>query len=305
MKILVTGGAGFIGSHTVDLLIENNHEVVIIDNLSSGSRQNINHKAKFYQANLNNFEEVEKVFKQENINVIYHFAAQINVRESVNNPINDAKENILNTLNLLELAVKYNIKHFIFSSTGGAIYGDTMQLPTNETTKEKPQSPYGCAKLSIEKYLNFYNKAYNLRYTILRYSNVYGPRQNPHGEAGVIAIFFNQMFNNNDLTIYGGIQTRDFVYVGDVARANVAALYENKNQEYNVATSIETDIIEIFLKINKYFKNRFKADYKEISRGEQKRSCLSYERIKKELNWSPLTSINEGLDKTYCWYLKR
>ncbi len=304
MKILVTGGAGFIGSHTCDLLIENNHKIIIIDNLSTGLKQNINPKAIFYHEDLNNFKQIEEIFIKETPEIIYHFAAQINIRESIEDPIKDAKENILNTLNLLNLAVKYNIKHFIFSSTGGAIYGDTEEIPTKESNKEIPVSPYGCAKLSIEKYLNFYNKTHNLKFTILRYSNVYGPRQNPKGEAGVVSVFFDNMLNNENPIILGGIQTRDFAYVGDVAKANLLALKNNHNTEYNISTGKETDIIEIFNKINKYFQNKFIPEYRNMLKGELRKSCLSYEKAKNSLGWHPTTSLIEGLDKTYCWYLK-
>ncbi len=304
MKILLTGGAGFIGSNVSDLLIDNGHDLIIIDNLSTGRIENLNKKAKFYKEDLLNFEKIKEIFEIEKPEIIYHFAAQIDVRKSVENPIEDAKINILSTLNLLNLAVKYNIKHFVFSSTGGAIYGDTENIPTTENEKELPVSPYGCAKLSIEKYLNFFHHVYGLKYTCLRYANVYGPRQNPHGEAGVVAIFFNCMLSRNNPMIFGGNQTRDFVYVGDVARANLLALKDNKSNTYNVGTAKETDIDNIFTKINAFFNNQFKPLHKEFKKGEQKRSCISYQKIKNYLAWEPRTNLEEGLKKTYEWYLK-
>lgn len=304
MKILVTGGAGFIGSHIVDLLIENSNEVFVIDNLSSGRLENLNSKAKFFENDLCNHEEIEKIFKEFKPEIVYHLAAQIDVRKSVANPMKDAKINILSTLNLLELSKNYKIKHFIFSSTGGAIYGDADEIPTSENYKEFPISPYGCAKLSIEKYLYFYNQVYNLKYTALRYSNVYGPRQNFNGEAGVVAIFLNNMFSGKNPIIFGGIQTRDFVFVEDVARANILALNDDKSDFYNVGTEKETDIIGLFSRLNKYFENKFEPIYMEIKKGEQKRSCLSCEKIKKNLSWIPETNLELGLDKTYCWFLK-
>ena len=251
-----------------------------------------------------NFPKIKEIFETEKPEVIYHFAAQIDVRKSVENPIEDAKINILSTLNLLNLAVKYNVKHFIFSSTGGAIYGDTENIPTTENEKELPVSPYGCAKLSIEKYLNFFHHVYCLKYTCLRYANVYGPRQNPHGEAGVVAIFFNSMLSNNNPVIFGGNQTRDFVFVEDIAKANLLALNDNKTDTYNVGTAKETNINQLFEKMNLFFDNKFKQINKEFKKGEQKASCISYQKIKNELGWEPKTDLSEGLRKTYEWYLK-
>lgn len=303
-KILVTGGAGFIGSHIVDLLISKGHNVAIIDNLSSGKLGNINPKAKFYHEDLSDYSRIEEIFEKEAPEIVYHLAAQISIKKSIENPIEDAEINILNTLNILNLCVKHRIKQFIFSSTGGAIYGDTKEIPTLETHSTNPISPYGCAKLAVEKYLNFYNKVYGLKFTILRYSNVYGPKQNSDGEAGVISIFLNQMFQNQKSTIFGGIQTRDFVYVEDVAKANLLVLNDSKSETYNISTGKETDIIAIFEKLNKYFNSKISPEYKEMKRGEQLQSCLSYDKIKNELGWHPLTSLDEGLDKTYCWFLK-
>ncbi|MDP2924808.1 MAG: GDP-mannose 4,6-dehydratase [Nanoarchaeota archaeon] len=304
MKILITGGAGFIGSHLADSLVNRNNEVVIIDNLSTGKLGNINQKAKLFNEDLVNHEKIKEIFEKEKPEIVYHLAANINLRKSVEDPLHDAKMNILNTLNLLEIGLKYNIKHFIFSSTGGAIYGDAKEIPTTEEYKEYPISPYGCAKLAIEKYLNFYNKIHGLKFTSLRYSNVYGPRQNPDGEAGVISIFLDNMFSGKNPIIYGGIQTRDYVYVKDVVNANILVLEDGKSEIYNLGTEKETDVIEIFSKLNKYFKNRFEPKYEEIRKGEQKRSCLSYKKIKNSLNWKPQIAIDEGLDRTYCWFLK-
>jgi UDP-glucose 4-epimerase len=304
MRVLITGGAGFIGSHITDLLIKQGYEITIIDNLSTGKIENLNPRVRFYKEDLRNFQKIKEIFQNSNPEIVYHLAAQIDVRKSVENPIEDAEINILAALNLLELSKKYKVKHFIFSSTGGAIYGDTKIIPTPEEHKEFPISPYGCAKLTIEKYLNYYKQVYNLKYTILRYSNVYGPRQNSKGEAGVISIFFENLFNNKNPKIFGGIQTRDFVYVEDVARANLLALNDEKSNTYNIGTGIETDIIGIFSKMNKYFKNKFSPEYYEMKKGEQKRSCLSCEKIKNSLKWQPQTNLDDGLDKTYSWFIK-
>ncbi len=301
MKILITGGAGFIGSHAADFLIREGNEVFLIDNLSSGKKENVNLKAKFYQEDLSNFEKIKKIFEQENPEIVYHFAAQLDVRKSVENPVEDANENIINSLNLLELCRTFSVKHFIFSSTGGAMFDDETILPASEKEKEKPISPYGIAKLAVERYINFYNKTYGLKYTILRYSNVYGPRQNPFGEAGVVAIFLNKMFRNENPIIFGGLQTRDFIFVEDVARANLLAL-NDKNRTYHVSSGNEIDIIELFNKINAFFENRFQAEFKERKKGEVMRSCLSNKKIRDELGWIPAVSLEDGLRKTYEWF---
>lgn len=302
-KAIITGGAGFIGSNLVDLLVENKIEVIIIDNLSTGKRENINNRAKFYEEDLSSFENIKKIFEKEKPNFVFHLAARINVRESIEKPIEYSMQNIISTINLLELCVTNKVEHFIFSSTGGAIYGDGSEIPTPETSPSFPMSPYGCSKYAIEKYLIYYSKIKGLKFTCLRYANVYGPRQNPEGEAGVISIFFQKMFERKPISIFGGIQTRDFVYVKDVARANLLALQDTKSNVYNIGTGKETDIIEIFNKINKYFGNNFSPEYKPMISGEQKRSCLNYVKIKEHLNWAPRTTLTEGLNNTYCWYL--
>lgn len=303
MKILVTGGAGFIGSCIVDMLLKENHRVSVIDNLSSGKIENLNTRAVFYRESLSNHEKIAEILEKEKPEIVYHLAAQINIRKSLENPVEDAKINIIDTLNLLNLSVKNKVNHFIFSSTGGAIYGDTIEIPTQESVEARPLSPYGISKLAIEKYLHFYNKFHGLKYTILRYSNVYGPKQNSEGEAGVISIFLNQMLKKRHPTIFGGIQTRDFVFVRDVARANLLALNDDKSETYNICTGKETDIIGIFEKLNKYFDNKFEPEFKEM-KGEQLRSCLSYEKASRLLGWQPEIKLDEGLDKTYCWFLK-
>src|SRR3989338_3827245 len=255
MRILVTGGVGFIGSHVVDLLIENGQEVFVVDNLSSGVLENLDNRAVFYHIDLGDYDKIREIFEKGKFDIVYHLAAQIDVRKSVEEPVEDAKINILNSLNLLELCVKFGVKKFIFSSSWGAIYGDienldnyvtsypefsngqfgktsnaiaqivhNVKVPSIEEEKEKPISHYGVSKLTVEKYLHFYNKIYGLNFVSLRYSNVYGPGQNSKGEAGVIAIFFDRMLDNKKPIIFGGEQTRDFVYVGDVARANLIAL---------------------------------------------------------------------------------
>ena len=304
MKILITGGAGFIGSNVADMLIAKKHDAVIIDNLSSGFEYNVNKEAKLIKADITDFDKIEKIFNEEKPEIIYHFAAQIDVRKSVSDPIFDAKTNIMATLNLIKLSNDFKIKKFIFSSTGGAIYGDTDDRPTKEEHSEWPLSPYGIAKLATDKFLNFYYEIFGLKYVSLRYGNVYGPRQNPYGEAGVVAIFLNKMLKNEQPIINGdGKQTRDYTYIDDVAKANILALeHMDKIGIYNVGTSIEISVNDLFTEINKNFGGKFKEMHGPAKLGEQKTSCLNYEKIKKDMGFEPEINFSEGIKKTYEWF---
>ena len=304
MKILITGGAGFIGSNVADMLIAKKHDAVIIDNLSSGFEYNVNKEAKLIKADITDFDKIEKIFNEEKPEIIYHFAAQIDVRKSVSDPIFDAKTNIMATLNLIKLSNDFKIKKFIFSSTGGAIYGDTDDRPTKEEHSEWPLSPYGIAKLATDKFLNFYYEIFGLKYVSLRYGNVYGPRQNPYGEAGVVAIFLNKMLKNEQQIINGdGKQTRDYTYIDDVAKANILALeHMDKIGIYNVGTSIEISVNDLFTEINKNFGGKFKEMHGPAKLGEQKTSCLNYEKIKKDMGFEPEINFSEGIKKTYEWF---
>ena len=305
MKILLTGGAGFIGSHVTDELIAKGNDVVIIDNLSTGFEYNINPKAKFVKTDITDFKKIENIFAEESPEIIYHFAAQIDVRKSVSDPLFDAETNIMGTLNLIKLSSDFKIKKFIFSSTGGAIYGDTDVRPTPENHPEWPLSPYGIAKLATDKFLNYYNEIFGLKYISLRYGNVYGPRQNPHGEAGVVAIFLNKMLKGEQPIINGdGDQTRDYVYVEDVVKANILALENiDKVGIYNVGTSVEISVNDLFKEINKNFDNKYEEVHGPAKLGEQKTSCLSFEKIKKDMNFIPKTDFSEGIKETYKWFL--
>jgi len=301
-KILISGGAGFIASHLTDKLIEKGHQVVVIDNLSTGKKENLNPKAKFYEADICD-SNISQIFIEEKPEIVFHFAAQIDVRKSVKDPIQDAKTNILGSLNLLQNCQKNGVKKFIFASSGGAIYGDTDVIPTPETHAENPESPYGICKLTIEKYLHFYKETFGLDYTALRLANIYGPRQNSKGEAGVIAVFCDKMLKNEEVVINGdGEQTRDFVFVDDVVNACLLSIEQEKSDIYNIGTGIETNINEIFRKI----KELTNSDYKEIHApekpGEQKRSCLDYSKAKQELNWEPEYNLKKGLEKTVKWF---
>jgi len=317
-KILVTGGAGFIGSHLTDKLIEKSHQVVVIDDLSTGKRENINPRAKFYEVDICD-SKISQIFQEEKPEIVFHFAAQIDIRKSVGDPIKDAKINILGSLNLLENCRKVEIKKFIFASTGGAIYGDTDIVPTPETHPENPESPYGICKLTIEKYLNFYKKTFGLNYTVLRLANVYGPRQNSKGEAGVIAIFCDKILKDEKVIINGdgeqdekviingdGEQTRDFVFVDDVVEAALlVAMEKEKSDIYNISTAKETNINEIFGKIKELINSDCQEIHGPAKPGEQERSCLDYSKAKEELNWQPRCEFKKGLKETISWFQRR
>jgi UDP-glucose 4-epimerase len=302
MKILVTGGAGFIASHIVDAFIEEGHEVVVVDDLSTGFEKNINAKAKFVKMNICDA-EVEDLFEEEKIDVVNHHAAQMDVRKSVADPAFDANINIIGTINLLQNSVKNGIRKFMFASTGGAVYGEQLFFPANESHQTNPVSPYGVSKLSVEKYLNYYHHEYNLNYTILRYANVYGPRQNPFGEAGVVSIFCNKMLKGKQPIINGdGKQTRDYVYVQDVVKANLLTLTEAKSSVYNVGTGIETNVNELFSMLNDIIGNDYTKKYGPSAPGEQLRSVITSDKLFENLDWKPSTTIDDGLKYTVLFF---
>lgn len=302
MKILVTGGAGFIASHLVNELIKQKHQVVVLDNLSTGSRKNLNKKAKFYKIDICD-KKVASIFLREKPRVVFHLAAQINVRASVESPANDAKTNILGGLNILENCKINKVKKIIFSSTGGAIYGEASIVPTPETYNEFPLSPYGVAKLTTEKYLNYYHKVFGVDFVALRFANVYGPRQNSKGEAGVVSIFCDKIFSKMQLIINGsGQQTRDFVYVKDVVEALILAMQSPKIGIYNIGTGKETNINEIFKIIKNETGFLGKEKHGAAQKGEQQRSCLDISLAKKELSWEPKFSLEMGLKETINYF---
>ncbi len=303
MKILVTGGAGFIGSHIVDRLIKDGHEIVILDDLSSGNKKNINSKAQFYKLNIQDA-EIETVFKNEQPDLVNHHAAQMDVRRSVADPLFDAKTNVLGTLNILQNCVKYKIKKVIFASSGGAIYGEQKIFPASESHPLKPISPYGITKLVAEHYLYYYKTVYGLDFTALRYANVYGPRQNPFGEAGVVAIFINKMLNDEQPVINGdGRQTRDYVYVDDVVNANIMAVADKIPEDiFNIGTGIETSVNEIFHYVKNIIGLHINEKHGPAKTGEQQRSVLKCARAKEMLKWELKTSLEDGLRKTFEYF---
>lgn len=305
MKVLVTGGAGFIGSHIVDGLINKDNEVIIIDDLSSGKEENINKKARFYNLDIQD-SNLESVFQKEKPDYVTHLAAQKDVRISVSDPIFDARINILGTINILQNCVKYNVKKIVFASTGGAIYGEQDIFPAPETHSARPISPYGINKLVAEHYLNYYKIIHGLNYISLRYSNVYGPRQDPFGEAGVIAIFINKMLRGEQSVINGdGGQTRDFVYVGDVVHANILALMNDVPENtFNIGTGIETTITMIFKQIKKIFNSSLQEKYGPAKLGEQRRSVIDCKKAEAVLHWQPEVPLIDGLKKT-CEYFRQ
>jgi UDP-glucose 4-epimerase len=305
VKVLVTGGAGFIGSHVCDEFVRGGHEVIALDNLSSGKKENLDPKVRLAQLDIRSPEAAELI-RAEKPQVICHLAAQMDVRRSVEDPRFDAEANILGFLNLLEAARQSDVKKVIFSSTGGAIYGEQDVFPAPESHPTRPVSPYGVSKASGELYLGYYKAQYGLNYIALRYANVYGPRQNPHGEAGVVAIFSQRIASGQTCTIFGkGTQTRDFVYGPDVARANYLAFQSDYVGAVNIGTGIETDINELYRLLAEAAGSPLKAIHAPGKPGEQMRSCIDHALAKKVLGWEPRVAVREGLKQTLEYFRAR
>ncbi len=299
---LVTGGAGFIGSHVVDKLIQDGHHVAVVDDLSTGSRENVNPSATFYQTDIRS-DELSSIFKKEKPDFVNHHAAQMDVRRSVQEPLFDADVNILGSLNLIENSLRHNVKKFVYISTGGAVYGEPDYLPVDETHPIRPLCQYGISKHTVEHYLYLYGQTYGLRYTVLRYPNVYGPRQNPFGEAGVNAIFIGKMLRGEVPTIFGdGEQLRDYVYVSDIVRANIAALERGDGQIYNIGSGIGTSVNQIYEKLQQITGFSQPAIYSEHRTGEIQRVYLDSSKASKELGWKVQVSFDEGLARTVEWF---
>ncbi len=305
MKILVTGGAGFIGSHVTDAFLKEGHEVVVLDNLSSGLKENIPPQAKFYQTDYVTG-DLETIFRKEKPDVLCHHAAQIDVRFSFLNPVEDVRINVLGGVRLLEACEKFKVKKVIFASTGGAIYGEQESFPASEEHPIRPCSPYGLDKYLLENYLHYYYRKGAFDSVCLRYANVYGPRQNPHGEAGVVAIFINNLLSGKTPVINGdGKQKRDFVFVKDIATANVAALKLKGDYVLNIGSEKETDIVTLYSLIARKLGVEKKATHGPKKEGEQLRSVITYAKAKKLLGWSPTVSFEKGIEQTVDWFLAK
>jgi UDP-glucose 4-epimerase len=304
MRIVVTGGAGFIASHIVDAYIQLGHEVYIIDDFSTGQRRNLNPSAKVFDLDIAD-PKAAKSIAEIKPDVLNHHAAQMDVRRSVADPTFDARINIIGFINLLEASKVAGVKRVIFSSSGGAVYGDREPIPASEEHETLPLSPYGVSKLTGELYLGYYHMAFGLPYIALRYANVYGPRQSSLGEAGVVAIFISQLLAGKSPVINGdGKQTRDYVFVGDIVRANVASLDAHYNGAVNIGTGKETDVVTICESLRQSIGSAVKAIHGPAKLGEQRRSCLVTSLAQKVLGWRPEVELQEGLRQTIAYYQK-
>ena len=301
MKIIVTGGAGFIGSHIVDELLKKNHDVCIIDNLSTGKKQFINKKAKFYYQDI--LENISFIFEKEKPEIIIHAAAQTMLRESLKNPIFDAKTNILGTINVLEACRNACVKKIIYTSTGGARVGEPEYLPVDETHKINPESPYGISKHTAEHYIYIYNRLYNIDYLIFCFGNVYGPRDYPKNKR-VVPLFMEKILNNEAPEIFGdGNQTRDFIYVKDLAEFLVESINKTpRHKLFHLANGVQISVNEIFNMLKKLSDFQKEPNYTESIKGEVKDIVLNISLAKEEFGWNPKTSIKEGLKETLLWF---
>ncbi|MGA9115644.1 MAG: NAD-dependent epimerase/dehydratase family protein [Bacteroidota bacterium] len=299
MKVLVTGGAGFIGSHIVDAYRGLGHEVVVLDNLSTGRASNVPPGVRLLRVDLRDAEGVRSALAGERCEVLSHHAAQIDVRRSVADPAYDASVNLVGFLHLIQAGLEAGLRKVIFASSGGAIYGEQERFPADETHPTRPISPYGIAKLATEHYLYYYRVVHGLDFISLRYANVYGPRQNPEGEAGVVCIFTTRMLRNEQALINGdGGQTRDYVYVGDVVRANVLALDASGSDCFNVGTGVETDVQTLFRALRRLTGAAMEERHAPAKQGEQRRSLLDPAKLERARGWRPSVTLEEGLRAT-------
>ncbi|HDX9591114.1 TPA: NAD-dependent epimerase/dehydratase family protein [Bacillus pseudomycoides] len=303
MKVLVTGGAGFIGSHIVESLLENNVETVVVDNLTTGYKENILPQTTFYYFDIRD-PNIDKIFMIEKPDFVIHQAAQVSVQESLKQPFYDCSENVMATINILQSCIKYNVKKMIYASTA-AVYGDPKYLPVDENHPLNPVSFYGLSKLTSETYTQLFAKIYGLKYTILRYSNVYGARQNADGEAGVISIFIDRLLKNVSPIVYGdGKQTRDFIFVKDVAHANFLALTNADNQICNISSNQQISVNELISVICSLMKRKETQIYKDERPGDIVHSYLLNDHARKNLMWQPKFSLFQGLEETISFFKK-
>jgi len=303
MKVMVTGGAGFIGSHVVDSCLEAGHDVVVVDDLSTGKRENVNARARLYTVDLRDAAALEAVFEQDAPDCICHQAARANVRESVDKPVLYAEVNIIGSLVLLEMARKYGCQKVVYASTGGTVYGEPEYLPVDEAHPIKPLDPYGASKHHVEHYLVLYRSLYGLDYTVLRYANVYGPRQDPLGEAGVVAIFAERMLNGGQPVINGsGEQQRDFVYVSDIARGNVLALTQAGGEILNLGSGVGTSINTIFSRLQEITGSTCVRKHGPAKPGEVFCTYLRSDKARELLGWEAEILLEEGLRRTVAYF---
>jgi len=302
MRILVTGGAGFIGSHVVDRYVELGHEVAVVDDLSTGRERNLNAKARFYRKSILD-DDLPDVFREFAPEIVSHHAAQVNVRRSVDDPVFDARVNVLGSLRVYGCAAESGCRKVIYSSSGGACYGEPARLPAREHTPVNPLCPYGASKYAAEKYLELYGRLYDMQYTILRYANVYGPRQDPHGEAGVVAVFSQLMLAGKQPNIFGdGSKTRDYVYVADVAEANVLALERGDGRAYNVGLGREVTDDQIFFAVRDAMGVSIEPIHTDFRKGEVLHICLDSSRLREDLGWTPRFNLGQGMAKVVEYY---
>lgn len=304
-RILITGGAGFIGSHVADLVVAQGHDVAVVDNLSTGRREFVPPEAQFFRYDIKSSHASELILDWRP-QIIIHHAAQLSVQVSLGNPVLDAQDNILGSLNILQAATRVQVRKFIFASTGGAMYGDAAPIPAREKDTPRPESPYGIAKMAVEHYLRFYHRQHGIVPVSLRYANVYGPRQNGLGEAGVVAIFIEKFLQGQQPVINGdGLQTRDFTYVGDIAAANLLALAYPEAGTFNIGTGRETDILTIYRHLQKLTASPLGPQHGLAKPGEQRRSSLNADLARKKLGWGPRISLEEGLAHTVAAFKSR
>jgi len=303
MKIIVTGVAGFVASHVADAYVEAGHEVVGIDDLSRGRKKNINPKCRFYSCDIRDRKTLDGIFSTEKPTVVNHHAAQMDVRRGVREPVFDAQVNILGGINLIEAAVANGVQRFIYVGTAGAGYGEPDRMPVPETHPVNPITPYGISKHTIEHYLFTFRFLYGIDYVVLRYGNVYGPRQNSQGEAGVFAIFSEQMLAGIQSVIYGdGTKIRDYVYISDVVAANLAALDRGSNEIFNISSGVETTDQEVYELVRDLLNKSVQPTYVPRRPGEIDRICLDISKAERLLGWKPQVPLSEGAHRTVAYF---